>query len=76
MAKATIKSKKGSGKPTYLSMNDKSNFRVIKLNSDGKLYVEHKILADKLIKRKLAEPSQVDFDLKKKTITKMSDVEK
>ncbi|SHH96005.1 hypothetical protein SAMN05421866_0047 [Chryseobacterium oranimense] len=42
-------------KGTKVSFDKVSEYKAIKLKSDGVTYVEHKVLADKLISKKLAE---------------------
>lgn len=49
-----VKDEKG----TKISFNQKDDFKAIKLKADGKVYVEHKFLANKLIKKGLAEESK------------------
>lgn len=51
-------------KGTKVSFDKASEYKAIKLKSDGKVYVEHKVLADKLISKKLAEEAKgVDIEL-------------
>ena len=54
----TKKTKEEDLKGTKISFNQKDDFKAIKLKSDGNVYVEHKFLADKLIKKGLAEESK------------------
>lgn len=77
MAKAeiTLKEKDKNKSVTYISQSKKKDFKAIKLESNGKIYVEHRILAENLVKRKLATFENVDFELKKGSISKIEDVE-
>ena len=50
--KADLKAKKTDGEVVKF---DHSQYVAIKLKEDGKTYVEHKLFANKLVDRKLAE---------------------
>lgn len=65
MANAKVKAEvKETAKVEYISYSKKEDFKAIKLNSDGQIYIEHKTLADNLIKRKKAtEAKGVDFEV-------------
>lgn len=65
MATAKVKvDTKETAKVEYVSYSRKDDFKAIKLNSDGQIYIEHKTLADNLIKRKKAiEAKGVDFEI-------------
>lgn len=54
---AKIKTEKPTddSKIEYVSYSKNEDYKAIKLLSDGKTYVEHKTLANNLVKKKLAE---------------------
>ncbi len=55
-AKLKVTEKEGKEvKGVKISFDKKEDYKAIKLKSDGKVYVEHKVLADKLIEKKQAE---------------------
>ena len=74
-----IKAKKGENEkfdPRGISQSEKSDWKAIKLIKDGKIYVEHVILADNLIKAKKAvEAKGVDFEVEAPHIKFVEDVE-
>lgn len=62
--------------PRGISQSKKEDYKAIKLNEDGKIYVEHVLLADYLIKAKLAtEAKDVKFELETPHIKFVEDVE-
>lgn len=52
---ATIETKETEEKGIVITFDNKTDYVVIKLKSDDKNYVEHKVFAEKLIKAKKAE---------------------
>lgn len=74
---ADVKIKQGvlNTTPKYISYTRKEDYKVIKLKDSEELFVEHKILADSLISRKLAvEVKDVDFELGEKVIQQIGEV--
>ena len=72
-----IKNTKNAGEVEYISYSKKADYKAITLKKDGKVYVEHKALADALVKKKLAEYAKdVDFDIESRTFKHIEDVEK
>lgn len=74
---ADVKVKQGvlNTTPKYISYTRKEDYKVIKLKDSEELFVEHKILADSLISRKLAvEVKDVDFELGEKVIQQIGEV--
>lgn len=62
--------------PRGISQSEKSDWKAIKLIKDGKIYVEHVIMADNLIKAKKAvEVKGVDFEVEAPHIKFVEDVE-
>lgn len=74
---ADVKIKQGvlNTTPKYISYTRKEDYKVIKLKDSEELFVEHNILADNLISRKLAvEVKDVDFELGEKVIQQIGEV--
>lgn len=73
---AIIKNKNGgTHNPRAYTYNRKKDFKVITLLSNGKTYVEHVVLADSLIAKKLAkEVKGVDFEITKPHIKFIEEV--
>ena len=75
MADVKIKATDKVSAPVYVSYTRKEDYKVIKLKNSEQLYVEHNILADNLISRKLAtEVKEVDFELGEKVIQQIGEV--
>lgn len=76
MAVKITKGKEEKFDPRGISQSKKSDYKAIKLIKDGKIYVEHVILADNLIKAKKAvEAKDVKFEVEAPHIKYVEDVE-